>query len=76
MISPRRLTPNDHMLIAVRVNALIGEAGRQAFVWQMHKQQKQEYIPPLFRGGGELPVVPRIAPVRIDSPFKFRDARR
>ena len=68
MTNQRRLTPNDHMLIAVSVNGIIAEAGRQAFVWQCKYNQHIDYAPPLFRlPGVELPVVPRIAPLRIEA---------
>lgn len=54
--------------IAVQVSELEAECGRQSFVWQMHQNCGAEYLPPLFRGcDNELPIVPRIAPPRIEG---------
>ena len=61
---------------AMQINAIVGEACRQAIRWQMHQTRGFDYVPPLFAMGGmELPVVPRVAPPRIDGAAR-REARR
>lgn len=50
--------------IAMRVNAIVGEARFQALAWQ---RKGKYYAPPLFRMPGvELPIVPRVALPRVD----------
>jgi hypothetical protein len=53
--------------IVRQINFILGEAGRQAFAWQMRQHRGLDYVPPLFRSGAELPIVPRIAPPRIEG---------
>jgi hypothetical protein len=65
MISPetRRV-----LRIAIQIDEITDEACRQAFRWKMHKTRGFDFVPPLFvMGGVELPIVPRIAPPRIES---------
>jgi hypothetical protein len=59
---------------AIQINQIVGEACREAFKWLCRREYGIDYVPPLFRSGCELPVVPRIAPSRIEG--DRRSARR
>jgi hypothetical protein len=61
---------------AMQMNAIVGEACRQAIRWQMHRTRGFDFVPPLFAMGGvELPIVPRVALPQSDGPVR-REARR
>ena len=61
---------------AMQMNAIVGEACRQAIRWQMHRTLGFDFVPPLFAMGGvELPIVPRVALPQSDGPAR-REARR
>lgn len=50
---------------AVQMNAIVGEARRQADLWQVYFDLGREdyFAPPLFAMPGvELPIVPRVVP--------------
>ena len=51
---------------AVQANQIVAEACRVAFKWEMHRTRGFDYVPPLF-ANAELPIVPRIAPPRIEG---------
>ena len=67
---------NIEIAIAAQAKSIADEAMRAAIRWQMHQTRGFDYVPPLFAMGGmELPVVPRVAPPRIDGAAR-REARR
>ena len=69
------MTPDLEGAIAIQVNGIVGEACREAFRWLCRREYGIDYAPPLFlMQDVELPVVPRIAPARIEVHAR-RDAR-
>jgi hypothetical protein len=61
--------------VAAQIGQIVGEACREAFKWLVRHKYGIDYVPPLFVDCGELPIVPRIAPPRIDGAAR-RDTRR
>jgi hypothetical protein len=60
----------------MQMNAIVGEACRQAIRWQMHRTLGFDFVPPFFTMPGvELPIVPRVALPPIEGPAR-REARR
>lgn len=63
------MTGDLELRIAMQADAIVGDAMREAFRWQMHKERSREdYFAPLLFAmpGVELPIVPRVASPMID----------
>ena len=70
MINPAEL----EWRIRAQADSIVAEACREAFRWEMHRTRGFDFVPPLFVNA-ELPIVPRIAPLRIEGAAR-RDIRR
>lgn len=58
--------PSD--AVAAQIDRIVGEACVEAFRWLVRHKFGIDYVPPIFRlPGVELPIVPRIAPPRIEG---------